>query len=849
MGNGPGLKQQWGVNDPAKAGSDKQSQQFQAAFQKELAALNGFLQYTSANADPAAHDPLEKRRDALYPAFQSTLAQIDRTDPSKAKGAIDKVLGDVKALCAEAGTLKKAAEKALNDWQARVAKYDAAVRQVEELEAWGEAKATALRGLVDGIRTQTNQRKYAAACVIVDQLLPKLKPLYDDYQKQKAAKPQYEQALAEQGARLDALKGADRPSQPMTAKIGEADAALGQARSKADAKDFVGGLEQMKAVKTAADALEKLDKDPQRAKFLASRPTAEELISGSLDTTFKSLEADRNAILELRDHVDPNADAGDYAGANKALTDLQTKATAYQKKVEELQKQKQAYDEALAALQPKLTEASQSKYPKLDPMQQDMVTVQGQMETAAQNEDFVQALKSLKDLSAKVDAYAKALEELEQQKEAYDQALAALQPKLTEASECRYPKLTPLQEELTTVQGQMEAAAASDDFVKALSLLKDLSSKLDAYAKQLALLDQQKKEFEDALGPANAKVADAFKHQFLDLAPKQNEITKLQQKAAALAQAGDYDQAMPVLKELTTKADAYLAAAAKEVEPPILGDTQNGRSQALLKKMSEADQKAVSKVLEDAKSEPEKQFILKGLAAGHSAKELQDFAKKIQGKDANWMRDNLSLTGSSTGKGVKQQWSTSCNATMVEAVHGQMDPVYALKMHEDNPDLDQADNADGTKKNPKLAADQKAMLTSGYKGGSGGAAVARSSGGGQGRWADDLLNNMSDTTGVTYTTKKIDATTKVDDAVKAIDTGVGKGQPVPIVIGNSSTSYTHYVLVTGMDQGPPKRYTIHDPWSGDTLVRTEAQIKAGTLNIAGSNQISAFEQPAEKEVK
>jgi chaperonin cofactor prefoldin len=724
MGNGQGLKQQWGVDDPAKAGSDKQSQQFQAAFQKEQGAINGFLQYTSANADPAAHDPLEKRRDALYPAFQSALAQIDRADPAKAKDAIDKVLADAKALGTDAGNLKKAAEKALNDWQARVAKYDAAVHQVEELETWGDPKAAALRALVDGIRAQTNQRKYAGASAIVDQLLPKLKPLYDEYQKQKAAKPQYEQALAEQGARLDALKAADRPSQPMTAKSGEADAALGQARSKADAKDFVGGLEQIKAVKTAADALDKLAKDPQRAKFLAGRPAAEELISGSLDTSFKSLEADRNAVLELRDHVDPNADAGDYAGANKALTDLQAKATAYKKKVEGLQKQKQAYDEALAALQPKLTEASQSKYPKLDPMQQDMITVQGQMETAAQNEDFVQALKALKDLSVKVDAYAKALAELEQQKQAYDRALADLQPKLTAASECRYPKLTPLQEDLVAVQKQMETAAAAEDFVKALGLLKDLSSKLDTYAKELAQLDQQKKEYEGALAPANAKVANVLKTQFLDLAAKQDEITKLQQQAAALAQAGDYDKAMPVVKDMATKADAYLAAAAKEVEPPILGSAQDERSQALLKKMSAADQKAVAKIMDDAKSEPEKQFILKGLAAGHSAKELQDFAKKIQGKDATWMRDNLSLTGSSTGKGVKQQWSTACNATMVEAVHGQMDPIYALKMHEDNPDLDQADNSDGTKKNPKLAADQKSMLTSNYKGGSGGVAVS-----------------------------------------------------------------------------------------------------------------------------
>src|SRR6188474_1823541 len=100
-GKGKGLKDQWGVDDPAKAGSDKQSQQFQASFQKEIGCINGHLQYTSANAEAGRHDPLAVRRDALHPAFQSALGQIDRTNPAKAQGAIDKVLADAKALSGE----------------------------------------------------------------------------------------------------------------------------------------------------------------------------------------------------------------------------------------------------------------------------------------------------------------------------------------------------------------------------------------------------------------------------------------------------------------------------------------------------------------------------------------------------------------------------------------------------------------------------------------------------------------------------------------------------------------------------------------------------------------------------
>ena len=217
------------------------------------------------------------------------------------------------------------------------------------------------------------------------------------------------------------------------------------------------------------------------------------------------------------------------------------------------------------------------------------------------------------------------------------------------------------------------------------------------------------------------------------------------------------------------------------------------------------------------------------------------------------MKNNLRLTSSSTGTGVEQQWHDSCNATTVEAVKGQMDPLYALKMHEENPTLDQANLTDA-KKNPKLAADQKAMLESSYSGSlgkmSGGTAKPRSTAG-TGRWADDLLNKNSDSTGVTYSTKILGGSTNVATAMTAIDNGLSKGQPVPIVIGDGTAknSTAHYVLVTGSDQGTPKSYTIHDPWTGTTVVRTEAQLKNGTLNIAGWNQIGAYEEPSTKDPK
>src|SRR5215471_8738344 len=102
-----GLKDQWGVDDPAKVASDKQSQDFFASFRTASATINGDLQYTAGVADPARHDPLAARRDSLYPAFQSALDLVDPADATKAKPAIDKVLTDAGTLSTDAATLHK----------------------------------------------------------------------------------------------------------------------------------------------------------------------------------------------------------------------------------------------------------------------------------------------------------------------------------------------------------------------------------------------------------------------------------------------------------------------------------------------------------------------------------------------------------------------------------------------------------------------------------------------------------------------------------------------------------------------------------------------------------------------
>src|SRR5262249_26545863 len=65
------------------------------------------------------------------------------------------------------------------------------------------------------------------------------------------------------------------------------------------------------------------------------------------------------------------------------------------------------------------------------------------------------------------------------------------------------------------------------------------------------------------LKPLTAKLNEVSKGSFPSLATRQAEITKLQQEMEAAAQVGEFEKASQLLKDLTSKVDAYLADKAK----------------------------------------------------------------------------------------------------------------------------------------------------------------------------------------------------------------------------------------------------------------------------------------------
>ena len=582
MGTAPtstGLKKQWGVGDPnapgaqdkptAKdTGSDKQANDFQAAFQKEQGVINGHLQYTSANAEASKHGAFASRRDAQYSAFQSALAKIDRTNPSKAQGDIDKVLGDARALNSEVSTFRKEAEKARNDWESRQAKYDEAVRQVEELQAWEDPKAPALRGLVDGIRGQTNERRYAEACSTLDQLLPKLKPIYDDYVKQREAKPKYEQQLAEISAKLDPLKGADRPSQPMTAKAGEADAALQEAKGKAETKNFVAGLESLARAKTVVDELDKLTNDPQRKQYLTDSQGAEQVSTPQPDPAFKSLEGAWAAIAEAGARAQPLADAGDYAGANQALADAKTKLEEYRHQSDELVKARDEYQALADAIESRMQEVNACDMASMQASKDSVVAAYQAMTGLATNEDFAGAKAAAQTLDADIQTFLTELETIKQARDAYLALAAEIEASMQQVNTCDMVNFEAQKSGLVANYQAMNDLAAKEDFTAAQTAATALKTEIQAFLAEFEAAKQARDEFQKAWAAVKAKLSEALlsSRAFAAMNADRQALTAGQAAVDAAAGSEDYVGATRLAADLDKKVDAYLTQAKTKEE-------------------------------------------------------------------------------------------------------------------------------------------------------------------------------------------------------------------------------------------------------------------------------------------
>ncbi len=323
-------------------------------------------------------------------AYKAAAAQIDPADPTKAKPAIDKTLAEAQAISGQAAQLRQATEKDWNDWQSRQAKFETAVGQIDEMKAWGHAKAPDLLSVVDAVKPQIEARSYAAASAAVDTLLPKLQPDYADFQAQKAAQAQYEPARKALDPRLAAA------ATSKFKKLADQQQALTPATTAMDAaatsKDFVHALQMEgdleKQVTTSETALAALN--AQAEAYETERKTLQPRLDQATDVPkHKSLMPMMQDIQAGRDQMDQAAQAEDFDKALGMAKDLGAKSDGYNQASATLDAQKKEFDDTYTDdLKKRAAATAQSSFKQLEQASAEIGDLVTKIDAAADQEQY-----------------------------------------------------------------------------------------------------------------------------------------------------------------------------------------------------------------------------------------------------------------------------------------------------------------------------------------------------------------------------------------------------------------------------------------------------------------------------
>jgi hypothetical protein len=266
----------------------------------------------------------------------------------------------------------------------------------------------------------------------------------------------------------------------------------------------------------------------------------------------------------------------------------------------------------------------------------------------------------------------------------------------------------------------------------------------------------------------------------------------------------------------------------------VLGSFQSSRAREIMLDMSGGTLAAYTRIIENASNGTEREWIHKALAAGRSVADIATFANRIRGQSNDWMRDHLQLSNSTGGRGMQQQWNDSCGPTTAQTVRGQLDPIYALQVHDQNPNIYTDLGATGAPANAPAAAEQRTMLQN-----NGGVAVNRGAAGGQGSSLGDYLGDQTPNLGTNYRIRSVADLGGAGAACDEMNRHLDRGLPVAIRVSSGGAS-GHFATVISRSGNT---YNIQDPWNGNMLQHTRNDFINNTLNIALWNQLSHIYVP------
>ncbi|MGL4512187.1 MAG: hypothetical protein ACRCT8_03795 [Lacipirellulaceae bacterium] len=442
---------------------------------------------------------------ALQQVVEAVVAKANEKLYEEALQALDQVAAKAKAIIEEYEKQRAAQQEFEPQWEALLPRSEALLTfNFKTLQPDLDAIATA-RSAIEG-------------CVASKDYVSALAQLADLESKVAAAEQKSAELQQERGEYEAQRSGIDpklaeaktKPFKALAEIDAEITAATGHVDEAAAAEDYA------QSTQLVGELATKVNEKLTRAAEIEAKKTEYETARAQLDPTiqqastceFKALADLDPPIVDLTTQVDQAATDEDYERSSQLLCDLATKVEEKVIKSDELTAKRSEYEAARAELEPRLQEASTCEYEALAELDQQIDAATGELDMAAEGQEYDQALLIVTDLTAKVDEKLARVAEIELKRAEWEAARKGAVEKLTECTLVAnsYATLKGDQDALKPKLDAADAAAEGQDFDKALQLATELTTACDAYMGK-AKTEQEK--YTKRAGELNKQLDDA----------------------------------------------------------------------------------------------------------------------------------------------------------------------------------------------------------------------------------------------------------------------------------------------------------------------------------------------------
>ncbi len=516
MAKSKGLMQQWRVAAPKTGANDKQSKDFSEAFDPGIRVIGDHIDALVPIATAQDLQKLRERHENLIKAYQKVRRGIDPAKPSKAEKDIDKVLEALDKAKQQSGQLRKKIETAYQDWLSYQALAEDRLRdQIDALEAWGEPRATELLAVLGKADDAAQSHYWTKAKARLTDLDGTMKPLHENYLKQKSAKALYDADRAAFDQRVEQLARFDTPTEEFDAGFKTVIKALGPLDVATETRDFVAANGAMKKIIRDLGLLEWLVAEitADKTAFQKRRQIVETdlTFAADLSHTAKSVETkDLQAAVKALD--DDLAATLDFVEANLKMGPLEQMVADYMARI------KMHYDDAqwigtrYQALQPRLARADDAPANTLgNDYRKNLAQYRGELEKKIAEDDFTKALEDLTKIEAELAAFESFMAEHETERTAYLARFGAASTRLSKLAEPADDRMTQLYEVIAALRTKIEQDAEEFEYGKALNGLDQAESLIVQYESLVAALASDKAAYEAEYRTLESRVATCSK--------------------------------------------------------------------------------------------------------------------------------------------------------------------------------------------------------------------------------------------------------------------------------------------------------------------------------------------------